>query len=67
MESYMRNTTNDTDNSKVHTFWRKVLQNINCSIAEGNLTSPHELLKDSSIPLIEKKAWKQDISTDLWT
>lgn len=56
MESYIRNTKNDTDNSKVHTFWRKVLQNINCSIAEGNLTSPHELLKDSSIPLIEKKA-----------
>lgn len=58
MESYVRNTTNDTDNSKVHTFWRKVLQNINCSIAEGHLTSPHELLKDSSIPPLDKKSLK---------
>lgn len=45
-------------------FWRKVLQSINCSIAEGNLTLPHELLKDSNIPPLERKALKQDISTD---
>lgn len=57
----MRNTINDADTSKVHTFLEK---SIKCSIAEGNLTLPHELLKDSSILLLERKALKQDISTD---
>lgn len=45
-------------------FQRKVLQNINCSTAEGNLTLPHELLKDSFILPLQRKALKQDMRND---
>lgn len=45
-------------------FQRKVLQNINCSTAKGNFTLPHELLKDSFILPLQRKALKQDMRND---